>query len=136
MRFNALLDRLATHLPGYPPTEKWTKAQVIENAIRFAKASQSSSRRAAEILAESSGQTRADPGLDDNDFSRENESQLRQRCRVLQKQNRLLRDILRGEIAPDISEKDFSEMTVAEITAHVERLKRQDREGTDYFLAL
>ena len=38
-RFNSLLDRLALHLPGAGKTgdSNWTKAQIVEQALKFVK---------------------------------------------------------------------------------------------------
>ena len=38
LRFNALLDRLAAQLPSHTANCRWTKAQIVDNAIRHLKA--------------------------------------------------------------------------------------------------
>jgi hypothetical protein len=47
LRFTLLLDDLAAHLPGAGQTgdTKWTKAQIVEEAIKFVKSNNSNSNK-------------------------------------------------------------------------------------------
>ena len=86
-----MLDKLAALLPNFEECntsdQKWTKAQIVDNAIKFIKNFQNS-----KTVSVNSG----------ND-SPESVKILK----ILKKQNKKLREVLRNEFAPDMTEKDF-----------------------------
>ena len=93
--FNALLDRLAAILPNNPspggggagdPDSKWTKAQVVENAIRHIK----SARAAAPVAVTGDGSIAGD--------SATTSGASQQKLKLLVRQNRRLRELLRTEV--------------------------------------
>ena len=90
-RFNALLDKLAALLPNFAECntsdQKWTKAQIVDNAIKYIKNFQNSKS------------VNVNTGNDSPESVKI--------LKILKKQNKKLREVLRNEFAPDMTEKDF-----------------------------
>jgi hypothetical protein len=111
-RFNALLDKLGTMLPNFAEStniqddQKLTKAQIVENSIKFIKLLQKKS---------SGGDS-----LGSNNESGDSSKLLK----LLKKQNKKLRDILRSEFAPKMSEKEFCTIDFG----HLQRLIKEKKD--------
>ena len=95
-RFNALLDKLAAMLPNYAESntkdQHWTKAQIVENAIKYIKSFQAN-------------KTNSTSNTVDN-----NNPESIKIMKILKKQNKKLREVFRNEFAPHMNEKDFNHL--------------------------
>ena len=94
-RFNALLDKLASLLPNFNEAndgdQKWTKAQIVENAIKHIRILQQQSKNQEDI-------ENAHPNAPRN---------IDKSFKLLRKQYKKLREFLRHEFVPEMPEKEF-----------------------------
>ena len=99
-RFNVLLDKLATLLPDYSEfnteDQKWTKAQIVENSIKLIKNLQNNAKKSSSILLH-----------DDEQNQHPDSAKI---IKILKKQNKKLREVLKNEFAPHMTDKDFAHL--------------------------
>ena len=95
-----MLDKLATLLPDYSEfnteDQKWTKAQIVENSIKLIKNLQNNAKKSSSILLH-----------DDEQNQHPDSAKI---IKILKKQNKKLREVLRNEFAPHMTDKDFAHL--------------------------
>lgn len=112
-RFNALLDKLASLLPNFAECndgeQKWTKAQIVENAIKFILHLQNN--------IENQAPPNSTPAAD-----------TKSTLKLLKKQNKKLREILRTELVPELTEKEFCSMDFSQLYDLIKKKKETSKE--------
>ena len=103
-RFNANLDKLATLLPNYAESNnssnKWTKCQIVENAIKH-----------VQTLQEN---------VENSNPNTENAKLMK----ILKKQNKKLREIVRSELVPHLSDKEFCSLDFPQLYEIIKKSKK------------
>ena len=91
-----MLDKLAALLPDFSEfnteDQKWTKAQIVENSIKFIKKLQNAQNTSV---------------LNDDQQQHADSAKI---IKILKKQNKKLREVLKNEFAPHMTDKDFAHL--------------------------
>lgn len=98
------MDKLAALLPNFAECnngdQKWTKAQIVENAIKLIKTSPNS--RNPEVESDKSSIVK-----------------------LLKKQNKKLREIIRNEFVPEMCEKEFCSLDFVQLQTLIKSKKNE-----------
>ena len=120
-RFNVLLDKLASLLPDFSEfnteDQKWTKAQIVENSIKFIKNLQNNAKNSSILQHVDDQQQHLDSA---------------KIIKILKKQNKKLREVLKNEFAPHMTDKDFAHLDFNTLEKLVkeknhEKVRRDDK---------
>jgi len=119
-RFNALLDKLASLLPNFSESnsedQKWTKAQVVDNAIKFIKVLQQ--RQQTDNIENAAPDTAVNDVL--------------KQCKILKKQNKKFRDMFKNEFAPTgMTDKDFCQLDFGQLYELIKQKKVEQHKIID-----
>ena len=116
-RFNALLDKLASLLPNFQEAndsdQKWTKAQIVEFAIKHI--------RSFQQQAKNDNIENAHPNASrnlDNSF------------KILKRQYKKLREILRNEFVPEMPEKEFCCLDLIQLQELIDNRRNDAKQRT------
>merc|ERR1711963_576902 len=105
-RFNANLDKLATLLPDYAEcnnsNSKWTKVQIVENAIKHIQS------------------------LQENVENSNPNAETAKLMKILKKQNKKLREIVRNELVPHLNEKEFCSLEFPQLYKLIKSKKSKE----------
>ena len=116
-RFNALLDKLASLLPNFQEAndsdQKWTKAQIVEFAIKHIRSFQQQAKKDDIENAHPNA-----PRSLDNSF------------KILKRQYKKLREILRNEFVPEMPEKEFCCLDLIQLQELIDNWRNDAKQRT------
>ena len=108
-RFNASLDKLASLLPDFAEANngdsKWTKCQILDNAIKY-----------IQSVPDNVENTNPNNEKDGN----------AKLIKILKKQNKKLREIVRNECVPHLNEKEFCSLDFPQLYEIIKSKRSQD----------
>ena len=117
-RFNALLDKLASLLPNFQEAndsdQKWTKAQIVEFAIKHIRSFQQQQAKNDDI-------ENAHPNASIN---------LDKSFKILKRQYKKLREILRNEFVPEMPEKEFCCLDLIQLQELIDNRRNDAKQRT------
>ena len=115
-RFNALLDKLASLLPNFQESndgdQKWTKAQIVENAIKHIRSFQQQTQNDDIENEHPSGSRNLDKSF-----------------KILKRQYKNLREILRHEFVPEMPEKEFCCLDLIQLQELIDKRRNDTKQG-------
>ena len=107
-RFNASLDKLASLLPDFAESNngdsKWTKCQILDNAIKYIQSVQDNVEN-------------TNPNNDKDNTKL---------MKILKKQNKKLREIVRNECVPHLNEKEFCSLDFPQLYEIIKSKRSQE----------
>lgn len=114
-----MLDKLASLLPNFAECndgeQKWTKAQIVENAIKFI------------LNLQNNIENQAPSSVSNGPNSDPQKSTLK----LLKKQNKKLREVLRTELVPELTEKEFCSMDFSQLYDLIKKKKSSSSNASD-----